>query len=99
VYASQLGFPKPSVLKMPFKFRDIPFFDTTAMCNLLRPSQSTPVTITGEEMDEPWDAPFHRKNMVEYDYGGRRSRGYGHMHDDDVIVNHMYSRDPNYSMR
>jgi myosin III len=94
VYASQLGFAKPSVLKMPFRFRDIPFFDTTDMCKLFKPS-NLPFTVTGEELDEAWDAPFQRQ------YGGtdrRRSRnpGYGgYMPEDEMIMNIAYSREPN----
>ncbi|XP_018328516.1 neither inactivation nor afterpotential protein C isoform X2 [Agrilus planipennis] len=53
-----LGRRKPSVLKMPFRLEDIPFFDTVYLCD---PSQRP----TGpRELDEPWDAPLRRKNNV-----------------------------------
>lgn len=55
-----LGPLRPPVNKLPFNLNDVPYFNTTFMCDPL--TQPTP---TGYDSDaEAWDAPLKRSTNV-----------------------------------
>lgn len=54
-----LGSMLPAVRKLPFRLSDIPFFDTTYMCDPTHPNHHKII-----EDDESWDAPFRRTGNV-----------------------------------
>lgn len=100
-----LGPMRHSVWKIPFRLDDIPFFDTTYMCD---PSKVRRV-YTSYESDgdsESWDAPMKRRHnlsseitahMRSYDRRGNHFDGLAA--DDDMIVNHPFHRDAGQPMR
>ncbi|KAK9687666.1 Myosin head (motor domain) [Popillia japonica] len=49
---------QPPVLKLPFRLDDVPYFDTTYMCD--------PVAVSGPaiEGEDAWDSPFQRRENV-----------------------------------
>ncbi|GJQ69847.1 putative myosin [Trypoxylus dichotomus] len=49
---------QPPVLKLPFRLDDVPYFDTTYMCD---PLTSAAPTVEGEEA---WDSPFQWRDNV-----------------------------------
>ncbi|GAB0088953.1 Neither inactivation nor afterpotential protein C [Sergentomyia squamirostris] len=55
-----LGVAKQSVWKIPFRFDDIPYFDTSFMCH--PGEQMTPFSADSDEED--WDAPMKRRNNL-----------------------------------
>lgn len=87
---------------MPFRLDEIPFFDTSFMCD---PAQITNFTSYEEEV-EPWDAPLRRRNNVSYQissqmrHNDRRNSNYSDIDSDDgMIVNEPFVRDPDIPMR
>lgn len=86
---------------MPFRLDEIPFFDTTFLCELAQPTHFT----SYEEEVEPWDAPLRRRNNISthisaHMHGGhRRESHYSEIGSDDgMLVNEPFSRDPNMPM-
>lgn len=57
-----LGPMPPSVHKLPFRLDDIPYFDTTFLCDPVMDKYYTPGT--GVDSDDEWDAPLHRASTV-----------------------------------
>ncbi|XP_017777903.1 PREDICTED: neither inactivation nor afterpotential protein C [Nicrophorus vespilloides] len=53
-----LGERKPAILKLPFRLNDIPYFDTSYMCDPLTNPWNT------IEKEEDWDAPFRWRETV-----------------------------------
>jgi myosin III len=78
-----------AVWKIPFRLDEIPFFDTSFLCE---PAQPTHFTSYEEEI-EPWDAPLRRRNNVSsqitnqmYSHGNRRESHYSEIGSDDGMV-------------
>lgn len=57
-----LGPLRPSVQKIPFKFDELPFFDTNFMCD---PMSHRKLEDAASD-DEPWDTPLKRSPTVSY---------------------------------
>lgn len=91
-----------AVWKMPFRLDEIPFFDTTFLCE---PAQSSNFTSYEDEV-EPWDAPLRRRNNVSSHisshlyHSNRRDSHYSDIGSDDgMLVNEPFSRDPSVPMK
>lgn len=57
-----LGPLRPSVNKLPFRLNEIPFFDTSYMCD---PLTGNVVKVLNEDSDQDnWDAPLQRTANV-----------------------------------
>lgn len=56
-----LGPLRPPVQKIPFKFDELPFFDTNFMCDPMSNAK-----IEDGSDDEPWDTPLKRTPNVSY---------------------------------
>jgi myosin III len=88
---------------MPFRLDEIPFFDTTFMCEPAQPSHFT----SYEDEVEPWDAPLRRRNNVSSHISSshlynsnRRDSHYSDIGSEDgMLVNEPFSRDPNIPMK
>jgi myosin III len=87
---------------MPFRLDEIPFFDTTYLCE---PAQITNFT-TYEEEVEPWDAPLRRRNNVSshisshlYHVNRRESHYSDIGSEDGILVNEPYNRDPDVPLK
>ncbi|CRK93540.1 CLUMA_CG007073, isoform A [Clunio marinus] len=98
----QLGPLRRAVWKIPFRLDEIPFFDTTYLCEPAQPTHFT----SYEEETEPWDAPFRHRNNVSthissHLYSGlRRESNYSEIGSDDgVLVNEPFTRDPNIQIK
>lgn len=53
-----LGPLRPTVSKLPFRLDEIPFFDTSYMCDPL--TGSVPTILDVDSDNEEWDAPLRR---------------------------------------
>lgn len=91
-----------AVWKIPFRLDEIPFFDTTFLCE---PAQPTHFTSYEEEI-EPWDAPLRRRNNVSSHISShlyhdhRRESHYSDIGSDDgMLVNEPFSRDPDVPLK
>lgn len=91
-----------AVWKMPFRLDEIPFFDTTFLCE---PSQLTHFTSYEDEI-EPWDAPMRRRNNVSSHisshlyHSHRRDSHYSDIGSEDaMLVNEPFNRDPSVPMK
>lgn len=100
---AHLGPVRPAVHKIPFRFADIPYFDTMYMCDPVMESYSSS-TKNNESDEETWDAPLRRTNTIsskitvatQMPYNqGSQTDAYGALND---IVTAPYSRDPSVSM-
>uniref|UniRef100_A0A182IJF2 non-specific serine/threonine protein kinase n=1 Tax=Anopheles atroparvus TaxID=41427 RepID=A0A182IJF2_ANOAO len=98
--AALLGPQKPPVWKLRFRFDDIPFFDTTYMCD---PSSASYV-YTGNDSDtEDWDAPLRRRNNLSSEItqsarkGMRTSDGQGEV--EYLFANEPFHRDPSLPIK
>jgi myosin-3 len=95
---------KMNIWRVPFRLIDIPFFNTSYLCD---PNEITNYTELYESDTEPWDAPMRRKKNVSseirsqmYGYGRRQSNIDVYISaDDDVLVNAPFTRDPSIPMR
>lgn len=56
-----LGPLRPAVNKLPFRLTEIPFFDTSYMCD---PLTGQVVSVQDMDSDEEWDAPLRRTMNV-----------------------------------
>ncbi|XP_055637431.1 neither inactivation nor afterpotential protein C [Toxorhynchites rutilus septentrionalis] len=88
-----LGPVRPSVWKLRFRLDDIPFFDTTYLCD---PTASNYV-YTGNDSDtEDWDAPLRRRQNLSSEITHSTQRGetvnYG-------LANVPFHRDPSLPIR
>lgn len=86
-----------AVWKIPFRLDEIPFFDTSFMCEPAQPSHFT----SYEEEVEPWDAPLRRRNNVSSHISShlyqnnRRESSYSDIGSEDgMLVNEPFNRDP-----
>lgn len=91
-----------AVWKMPFRLDEIPFFDTSMMCEPADPTYFT----TFEEEHEPWDAPLRRRNNVssqisnKMNHTPRRESRYSEIGSDDgVLIMEPFSRDPTMPLK
>lgn len=98
----QLGPLRRAVWKIPFRLDEIPFFDTTFLCEPAQPTHFT----SYEEETEPWDAPLRRRNNVSSHISShmyqnnRRESHYSEIGSDDgMLVNEPFSRDPNVPLK
>lgn len=80
----------------------IPFFDSSFLCEPATPTAFT----TFEEEVEPWDAPLRRRNNVSSHirknlyHDNRRESHYSEIGSDDgVLVNEPFSRDPTVKLK
>lgn len=90
---AMLGPVRPSVWKLRFRLDEIPFFDTTYMCD---PSSKN-YEYTGNDSDtEDWDAPLRRRQNLSSDITHSTQRGetvnYG-------LANVPFHRDPSLPIR
>ena len=101
----QLGPVRHAVWKIPFTLDDIPYFDTTYMCDPTKARRQ----YTGNESDadsECWDAPMKRRHNLSSEimshmrsYDRRGSHFEGLAADDDFMVNHPFHREAGQPMR
>ncbi|XP_055545200.1 neither inactivation nor afterpotential protein C [Wyeomyia smithii] len=91
-----LGPIKPSVWKLPFRLDDIPFFNTTYMCD---PSVAT-FNYTGNDSEtEDWDAPLRRRKTVSTDIARSAHRGFQNNSANHSLANEPFHRDPTLPIR
>lgn len=103
-----LGEIKPSVLKLPFRLIDIPYFDTSYMCD---PLSNPGVAL---DKDEDWDAPFQWRDNVSSKITNTLQetkiaiskpysaniKSHSSMHrPTEPLINLPYSRDPDEPIR
>lgn len=94
-----LGGPLPCVTKLPFSFKDIPYFDTTYLCN--------PIFNNGggaddeADDDEAWDAPLIRRSTISTKITVATQMPYNRYSQTDISginnsigITENYSRDP-----
>ncbi|KAL1381098.1 hypothetical protein pipiens_013709 [Culex pipiens pipiens] len=87
-----LGPVKPSVWKLRFRMDEIPFFDTTYMCD---PS-SVSYMYTGNDSDtEDWDAPLRRRKNVSSEITKAVQRN----SEDNGLANEPFHRDPSLPIK
>lgn len=91
-----------AVWKIPFRLDEIPFFDTTFLCEPAQPSHFT----SYEEEVEPWDAPLRRRNNVSAQISNdlymprRRESHYSDIGSDDgMLVLEPFNRDPDAKIK
>lgn len=100
---AHLGPTRPAVLKIPFRFADISYFDTMYMCDPVIGSYSTTVPNSDSDQEE-WDAPLRRTNTVSTKITTATQMPYNQSSQTDVcgILNDLitvpYSRDPSMPM-
>lgn len=92
--AELLGPAKMSVWKMPFRLDEIPYFDTSFLCD----PDSIPKTGGYDSDDESWDAPLHRRKNVSSRItastsGARHGLGAGGRETPNLYIK-PFSRDP-----
>lgn len=86
---------------MPFRLDEIPFFNTSMMCE---PADLTCFT-SFEEEHEPWDAPLRRRNNVSSHissklYQNSRRESYDIVGSDEgVLIMEPFSRDPTMPLK
>lgn len=93
--AELLGPAKMSVWKMPFRLDEIPYFDTSFLCD----PDSIPKTGGYDSDDESWDAPLHRRKNVSSRItaatsGARHGLGAGGGRETPNLYIKPFSRDP-----
>lgn len=91
-----------AVWKIPFRLDEIPFFDTTFLCEPAQPTNFT----TFEEEAEPWDAPLRRRNNVSSQisskiyHGNRNDSLLAEIGmEDAILVNEPFTRDPDANIK
>ncbi|XP_052892100.1 neither inactivation nor afterpotential protein C [Anopheles moucheti] len=95
-----LGTQRTPVWKLRFRFDDIPFFDTTYMCD---PSAASYI-YTGNDSDtEDWDAPLRRRKNLSSEIThaaqkGVRANGYGEV-GEHSLANEPFHRDPSLPIK
>ncbi|XP_021703004.1 neither inactivation nor afterpotential protein C [Aedes aegypti] len=91
-----LGQPRPTVWKLRFRWDEIPFFDTTYMCD---PSAAS-YMYTGNDSDtEDWDAPLRRRKNLSSDITRSAQRGHPNDPMDYGMANEPFHRDPSLPIR
>lgn len=88
-----LGIIKPAVLKIPYRYDLLPFFDTTYLCD---PTQRG---YAGNDSDEEcWDAPLRRRKTTSADIA-KTSYDTRYGCDDEYLVNEPFVRGPGSTIR
>uniref|UniRef100_A0A182NBP7 non-specific serine/threonine protein kinase n=1 Tax=Anopheles dirus TaxID=7168 RepID=A0A182NBP7_9DIPT len=95
-----LGPQKPPVWKLRFRFDDIPFFDTTYMCD---PSSASYIYTGNDSETEDWDAPLRRRKnlsseITQATQKGIRADGPGEV-GEHSLANEPFHRDPSLPIR
>lgn len=97
---ARLGPVRPAVLKIPFRFADIPYFDTMYLCDPVAGSYN-PVMASDSDQ-ESWDAPLRRTNTVSSKITTATQMPYNRGSQTDMCMNDIvttpYSRDPSVPM-
>lgn len=100
---AHLGPIRPAVHKIPFRFADIPYFDTMYMCDPIIGSYSTAIGNSDSDQ-ESWDAPLRRTQTISSKITTATQMPYNRSSQTDVcgIMNDMiavpFSRDPSVPM-
>lgn len=94
-----LGMIRPTVLKIPYRYDLLPFFNTTYLCD---PVQGEPYEKFDEEDEEVWDAPLRRRKTTSADiarstYFKDSETRYGF--EDESLVNEPFNRTPGSTVR
>lgn len=102
-HASLLGPKKPTVWKLPFRLDEVPFFDTTYLCD---PTMMNSNYVGQDSDDEDWDAPLRRRPTLSSDIIKKQTQTRYHpisdleeSADDDSVVMEPFCRDPNIPMK
>ncbi|XP_053672779.1 neither inactivation nor afterpotential protein C [Anopheles nili] len=97
---SLLGPQRPSVWKLRFRFDDIPFFDTTYMCD---PSAASYVYTGNDSDNEDWDAPLRRRKNLSSEITQSARKGIQTENTGDVgdhsLANEPFHRDPSLPIK
>lgn len=100
-----LGPIPQTVHKLPFRFEDIPYFDTTFLCEPIMTGNISYGNNIGNNSDsdqEAWDAPLQRKNTISSKITAATQLPYNQFSQTDIIgvncdvhiANEPFSRDP-----
>lgn len=99
---AHLGPIRVSIHKIPFRFDDIPYFDTMYMCDPIVGSYSA---ATNDDSDqESWDAPLRRNNTISSKITTATQMPYNQSSQTDIsgiandIITEPFSRDPSVPM-
>lgn len=101
---AHLGPIRPAVLKIPFRFADIPYFDTMYLCDPSIGSYGASFAMNPDSDQETWDAPLRRTNTVSSKITTATQMPYNQSSQTDVcgIMDEMitapFSRDPSIPM-
>lgn len=101
---AHLGPIRTAVCKIPFRFADIPYFDTTYLCDPIMGSYSTNGPVNSDSDQETWDAPLRRTNTISSKITTATQMPYNQSSQTDLcgITNDMitvpFSRDPTMPM-
>jgi len=102
-----LGVVRQPVWKIPFRLDEIPFFDTTYLCD---PLQKGFISTDDRDSDtESWDAPLRRRATISAkitsshvscdNYPQVNDSEYTKAREDIEIVNETFSRDPDIPIK
>lgn len=98
-----LGPIRPSVTKLPFRMDDIPYFDTSLMCDPHGGPNYFGADFESDE--ESWDAPLRRKNTIALKITQATQMPYNQYSQTDIsgihcdILNEPFTRDPNIPLK
>lgn len=103
-HSSLLGPMKPTVWKLPFRLDELPFFDTTYLCD---PTMMNSNYVGQDSDDEDWDAPLRRRSTLSTDIIKKQSQTrYQPINeyvdepvDEDSVVLEPFCRDPSVPMK
>ncbi|XP_049532765.1 neither inactivation nor afterpotential protein C [Anopheles darlingi] len=96
---AQLGPHKSAVWKLRFRFDDIPFFDTTYMCD---PSSASYIYTGNDSDSEDWDAPLRRRKNLSSEITQSTQRGLrmgDEGHGEHSLANEPFHRDPSLPIK
>ncbi|XP_058452551.1 neither inactivation nor afterpotential protein C [Malaya genurostris] len=91
-----LGPQRCSVWKLPFRMDDIPFFDTTFMCD---PSAASSLYTGNTSDSEDWDAPLRRRKNLSSEITQSNQRGASRNNYEHNFTNEPYHRDSSRPIR
>lgn len=93
-----LGMIRPTVLKIPYRYDLLPFFNTTYMSD---PTQGDAYARYDSD-EEVWDAPLRRRKTTSADIAKStyfRDQEVRYGFDDDGLVNEPFNRTPGSTIR
>lgn len=94
---AHLGPIRAAVRKIPFRFADIPYFDTMYLCDPMAVSYSS-AAVNSDSDQEPWDAPLRRTNTISSKITTATQMPYNQSSQTDVGMNDIittpFHRDP-----